>query len=140
MQITITGFDPLIPLTNDFQLSQNRPNPFSSTTFFQALVPGPGNLIIYSVTGTEVARMDLPKAGSFQLEWGGLDKAGNKVPAGICQYSLTCSGKMVSNKIDLLGNEGSPKGLELVSFTKDVNTVKSAENCLTGRLDLIQCC
>jgi hypothetical protein len=39
MQITITGLDPLIPLTNDFQLSQNRPNPFSSTTFFQALVP-----------------------------------------------------------------------------------------------------
>ena len=74
-------------LVSEFQLNQNFPNPFASSTTIVYNLPSPDhvNLNVYDMLGRHVkALVDSQQApGSHQIEWDGYDQQGSALPAGV---------------------------------------------------------
>ena len=77
----------------DFKLNQNYPNPFNPTTTIEYTLPiaSTVTISIYNVMGQEVATIlplqDKP-AGTYRVNWDGLDRSGNQVASGTYFYSM----------------------------------------------------
>jgi hypothetical protein len=77
---------------NGFILEQNQPNPFSSSTWINYLLPETGNvfLAIYNVNGELVRTLQYGQQnpGKYSVMWNGLNDSQNKVSPGIYFYRL----------------------------------------------------
>ena len=77
----------------DFKLNQNYPNPFNPTTTIEYTLPiaSTVTISIYNVMGQEVATIlplqDKP-AGTYRVNWDGLDRSGNQVASGTYFYTM----------------------------------------------------
>lgn len=78
---------------DDFKLNQNYPNPFNPTTTIEFSLPinSTISISVYNVMGQEVANIlplqDKP-AGTYKVNWNGLDKSGNQVASGTYFYTM----------------------------------------------------
>ena len=83
--VTSVNENPLI--VNDFNLEQNFPNPFNSSTQIRFSIPGasPVSVKVYNLLGKEIKLLleeNLP-AGEHTVQWNGKDSKGNNLPGGV---------------------------------------------------------
>jgi hypothetical protein len=90
----------------DYMLSQNFPNPFNPSTLVQFQVPKEGlvNIKVYDMLGQEVATLfsGNATAGTYTLNWNGLDLNGKAVASGNYIYKMTAGDFTQSKKMVLL--------------------------------------
>jgi hypothetical protein len=90
----------------DFKLSQNYPNPFNpSTTISYSLAKhGNVNLSIYNLLGEKIITLvDASQAaGSYQVQWNGLNEYGNQVASGVYLYRLETGNSTSMKKMTLM--------------------------------------
>lgn len=81
------------PIPNAFFVSQNYPNPFSSSTTISYVLPKSSHvtLTIYNVAGQVVKTLvdGILEPGYYTAEWDTRDTYGNQVPSGIYFYRLS---------------------------------------------------
>lgn len=87
-------------------IEQNVPNPFNPATTipFTLAAAAQVGLVVYDVRGARVATLfvgSLPE-GRHEIDWSGLDDAGQPVSSGQYFYALTVGKRMLSNKMVLL--------------------------------------
>jgi hypothetical protein len=85
--------DPLSALVpQQFELNQNYPNPFNPSTTINFELPGAGwvRLVVYDVTGREVATLieDQRLGGKHSMQWFANDRQGNLLGTGIYLYEM----------------------------------------------------
>ena len=87
-------------------LEQNIPNPFNPTTTipFTLAAAAQVGLVVYDVRGARVATLFVGSLaeGRHEIDWSGLDDAGQPVSSGQYFYALTVGKRMLSNKMVLL--------------------------------------
>ena len=90
---TLDVRDVVLITPDDYKLSQNYPNPFNPTTTIEYTLPIASQLSIsiFNVMGQEVATVlplqDKP-AGTYRVNWNGLDRSGNQVASGTYFYTM----------------------------------------------------
>ncbi len=107
--VTVSIEDPASPtvmLTNDFNLSNNYPNPFNPTTVIEYTVPkaGPVNLTIYDMLGNKVRTLvdqDM-SPGTYHAVWDGRDNTGNTVSTGVYFYQLQGENALITKKMTFI--------------------------------------
>ncbi len=103
--IGLVGVDEFVA-PNALSLSQNYPNPFNPTTNISYILPQAGHveLVIYNALGQEVRTLKAgySNAGSYSVNWNGLDHAGNSVASGLYIYTLTTGDQSISKKMLML--------------------------------------
>ncbi|MFQ5906418.1 MAG: S8 family serine peptidase, partial [bacterium] len=91
-----------------FTLYQNSPNPFSTSTRIQFVIPGNGNgsLEIFDTSGRLVTSLETNSApgnpntsSRLSVVWDGTDRHGQSVPSGVYFYKLSWSGRSRSRKL-----------------------------------------
>ncbi|MCF7921227.1 MAG: T9SS type A sorting domain-containing protein, partial [Candidatus Marinimicrobia bacterium] len=91
---------------NVLSLAQNYPNPFNPTTSINYVLPQASDvqLIIYNALGQEVRTLKAghSNAGSYSVNWDGLDHSGNMVSSGLYIYTLTTGDQSISKKMLML--------------------------------------
>jgi len=94
-----------------FDLNQNYPNPFNPTTTISYTIHRAGNapvdkteLKIYNALGQEVKTLvdDYQRPGSYEVQWDGTDRNGDKVSSGIYFYRLIKGDSKETRKMVLL--------------------------------------
>ncbi len=90
--VTSTKEEPIPNLPTEYNLAQNYPNPFNPTTQINYQLPQNAhvNLVIYDQLGQLVRQLvnrEQP-AGSYSIQWDGLNKSGNAVASGIYLYRV----------------------------------------------------
>ena len=79
-------------MTGDYQLGQNRPNPFRSQTRIEGHIPkvGPVEITVCNCAGQVVRNLSygFELSGEFSVLWDGCDNTGKSVSSGIYFYSL----------------------------------------------------
>jgi len=101
-------------VADEYRLGHNWPNPFNPSTKFEVETLSPGTVTIYNILGQEINKVNLPGAGYYTLSWGGLNKVGRGVAAGVYIYALRADGHVKAEKMTLLDGGGS-SGLGIVS-------------------------
>jgi hypothetical protein len=91
----------------NFQLLQNCPNPFNSTTIISFYLPEASSEVVLKVLnlyGQEVRRFNLGQLqkGRHRITWDGKDQDGRLVSSGIYLYSLTSSSSTQVRRMVLL--------------------------------------
>jgi hypothetical protein len=100
------GIEEINPeLITEFKLLQNYPNPFNPSTKISFMVPSYVNnervsLTVYDILGRDVATLVDGKMtpGVHQVEWNGINTAGQKVTSGIYFYKLVADNKVIDTK------------------------------------------
>jgi hypothetical protein len=117
-----------------FELEQNYPNPFSSTTSISYKLAEQSNISvkIYNVLGQIVKeyRVGTQSAGIQRVEWDGRDKFGRKVSPGVYFYQLVTSNKSQAKKM-LFGFGGCNGGQQLFSSINSPAKALSGKSCLS---------
>ena len=89
-----------------FKLSNNYPNPFNPSTTIDYYVPFRSNitLSVYNLLGQKVATLvdGVKGKGHYQVEWMGVNQAGQQVASGIYLYRLETDNYSESKKMLLL--------------------------------------
>jgi len=84
-----------------FELQQNYPNPFNPSTTIEFSVESVGkvNLRVYNILGKEVSTLvdSFLEPGNHKITFDG-----SQLPSGVYYYSLTSSGKVIVNKMQIL--------------------------------------
>ncbi len=87
-------------------LAQNRPNPFNPNTTIHFTLPSQesATLVVYDVSGKRVRGLVQGEMGKgpHDVEWDGLDDAGNPVASGVYFYRLEAGSYASSRKMMLL--------------------------------------
>jgi hypothetical protein len=90
----------------DYSLSQNFPNPFNPNTNVQFSVPVEGfvTIKVYDMLGQAVADLysGNAQAGTYTLNWNGIDNNGNSVSSGSYIYRMTAGDFVQSKKMTFL--------------------------------------
>ena len=106
MQGEWLGVESVVTTPVTFRLEQNYPNPFNPSTTLGFDLPAATNitLIVYDLTGREVARLADRgyQAGYHQVVWDGKNASGRPLPSGIYIARLTTPGYTKSIKMVLL--------------------------------------
>lgn len=93
-----------------FGMANNYPNPFNPTTTIQYSLPETGSvkLIIFDIRGKEVRTLlDTNKlAGIYEVQWNGMDQAGNLVSTGVYFCRLQVVDPSVAQKAVATGGTG----------------------------------
>jgi len=89
-------------IADGFKLSQNYPNPFNPSTTIQFSVPNetPVRLEVFNTLGQRVKTLiadEVVSAGSYTVEWHGVDQYNRTVPSGVYIYRIT-AGDFVESK------------------------------------------
>ncbi|NWF50957.1 MAG: T9SS type A sorting domain-containing protein [Ignavibacteriaceae bacterium] len=91
---------------NDYNLSQNFPNPFNPSTSIQYNVPGSANvqLTIYDINGQKVKELinEFRNSGNYTVTWDAKDNFGNKVSSGTYFYQVQVGNFIQTKKMILL--------------------------------------
>ena len=92
--------------SNSFELKNNYPNPFNPTTTIKYSLKNNMNvkLSIYNVVGQKVKTLvnSTKTPGSHNVQWNGLNEAGQKVSSGIYFYRLKSGSNVKMKKMMLL--------------------------------------
>ncbi len=85
--------DVVLITPDQFKLNQNYPNPFNPTTTIEYTLPIAStiSLTVYNMLGQEVVKLvnnENKPAGSYSVQWNGLDRNGVKVSSGTYFYTL----------------------------------------------------
>ncbi len=95
-----------LALPQSFALAQNFPNPFNSTTVIRFALPQSQEveLSIYNLAGQKVAMVvgGMRQAGSYSINWDGLDDAGHALASGVYFYLLRAGDRQEARKLLLL--------------------------------------
>ncbi len=87
-------------------LSQNYPNPFNPTTSINYVLPEATSveLTVFNALGQEVRTLKAGhyNAGSYSVNWDGLDNTGNMISSGLYIYTLTAGDQSISKKMLML--------------------------------------
>jgi len=90
----------------NFELFQNYPNPFNPTTTIQFQVPKASDvsIVIYDMLGQEVISLfsENVQAGSYSVEWNGINNAGLKMSSGSYIYRMTADEFVKTKEMILL--------------------------------------
>ncbi len=96
-------------LPREFELGQNRPNPFNPSTTIDYRLPAgteamPVRLTVYDLRGREVIRLvEATQAGGFySVQWDGSDREGRRVASGVYFYRLEAGGRSTVRKMVIL--------------------------------------
>lgn len=109
LSFTTLGIDASHQIPGGYSLGQNYPNPFNPATRIRVSVEQAATFTIYNILGQEVASTNIPKAGAYQVNWGGGNNQGLGVAAGIYIYVLRSGGQAKARKMTLLdGGSGGP--------------------------------
>lgn len=105
------SINPSVTSTSYFEsitLSNNYPNPFSTTTTFNFFLKrsSPIEFIIYDLYGKKVKifQRQFMKSGLQQFVWDGTDIQNKKVAPGVYTYQLKSNSKSLSKKLILTSN------------------------------------
>jgi hypothetical protein len=94
------------PVTNSFQLSPARPNPFKQWTTINYQIPALGmvELAVYNIAGQKVRMLvsGMQPAGSHTVRWDGRDRSGKPVTTGVYVYKLISSDASFVRKMLLM--------------------------------------
>jgi hypothetical protein len=89
-----------------FVLDQNFPNPFNSRTIinYKLRMTNKVNLSIYNLLGQQIITLvsEIQNAGSHQVEWNGIDQAGQTVSSGIYLYKLETENDVQMRKMMMI--------------------------------------
>lgn len=98
--------DPYGLSSSGYQLGQNHPNPFSSSTWINYILPEQNlvKLSIYDVNGALVRTLHdgTQPAGTHSIEWNGLNNDGNQASPGIYFYRLQTENYIGTKKMFLM--------------------------------------
>ncbi|NQT63661.1 MAG: T9SS type A sorting domain-containing protein [Candidatus Marinimicrobia bacterium] len=87
-------------------LSAAYPNPFNPTTSIEYQLSNASdvNITVYNMLGQEVANLvaGFQNAGSYTVQWNGLDAVGHSVPSGLYFYTMQTEGFTATQKMMLL--------------------------------------
>ncbi|GAB4168570.1 MAG: hypothetical protein Kow00108_01710 [Calditrichia bacterium] len=93
-------------LTENYELSDNYPNPFNPVTTFSYTLPGSAEVFVgvYNLAGQLVKELDkgFKSQGVYQLQWDGTNQAGQGMASGIYIYQLRAGGMTISKKMVLV--------------------------------------
>ncbi len=96
--------DPALP--GNFELGQNRPNPFNPTTAISFYLPNEAemSITVYNMLGQPVRTLvdESKQAGLYEIIWDGTDDRGESVASGIYYYRLVADNFTDSKKMMLL--------------------------------------
>jgi len=99
----ITSVRSLDNLPNQFELAQNYPNPFSSSTSISYKLNEQSNISvrIYNILGQRVKefKVGIQAAGVRGIVWDGTNEIGRKVPPGVYLYQLMTGNKSEIKKM-----------------------------------------
>ncbi|MBN1406645.1 MAG: T9SS type A sorting domain-containing protein [Calditrichaceae bacterium] len=113
----------------DFQLAQNYPNPFSSSTAIAYTVDEQSEIkvTIYDILGREIRQFSagFQTAGVHQIVWDGRNRLGQKVASGVYFYRLQSDGKSMVRKMIL--NSGLQNSISM-------QQIKIPQMSLTSRV------
>jgi len=105
---TAIGYTKKIP-SADFELAQNYPNPFSSSTTIPYSIKTPSDMsvTIYDILGREVRKysVGMQTAGIHKIYWDGRNSSGQTVANGVYFYRLQAGGRTRVKK--MMFNSGS---------------------------------
>lgn len=94
------------PIAGEFTLHGNYPNPFNPVTSIKFSTEKFSNVkvTVYSLLGEEVAVIQNGKmaSGTYNVNWFGQDKNGNKVPSGVYFYEVQSDNRIAKGKMLLL--------------------------------------
>ncbi len=93
-----------IPL--DFSVEQNFPNPFSTTTQINYVLPDAGNVEIevFNLLGQRNSTLysGAQGAGEYSVVWDGRVDSGSKAPGGVYHYQVIVNDRKISRQMVLL--------------------------------------
>lgn len=93
-------------LPERFRVVQNYPNPFNPSTTIEYTIPSRSRVLIeiFNVLGQKVRTLvnENKSAGSYRVEWGGADDAGNTVASGIYLYRFRAGDNVQVRKMLLV--------------------------------------
>jgi photosystem II stability/assembly factor-like uncharacterized protein len=93
-------------LPEDFELSQNFPNPFNPSTKFRYSLPEGQNVkvVIYDLNGRQVAELvnNYQNAGTYEATWNGNNDLGFQVASGTYVYRIVAGSFIQVKKMVLL--------------------------------------
>jgi len=97
-----TGVQPVAP--SAVFLSQNHPNPFSSSTaiHYDLPVAARATITVYDVKGRHVASIHALSSQQGTVYWNGRDENGRKMPSGLYFYRLEADGLSQTRKMVVL--------------------------------------
>ncbi len=116
LNLTITSVKPSNNLPTTFELEQNYPNPFSSSTAISYQLSKQSNVKveIYDVLGREIRSFNvgLQTAGAYGVVWDGKNALGRMVTPGVYFYRLQAEGKALVKKM-VFGAGGQTNSIAL---------------------------
>ena len=90
----------------EFQLRQNRPNPFNSDTIIDFIlsVSGPVDLAVFNLAGQRLAALvdGHREAGTYEVAWDGRSDRGRPLASGVYIYRLRTEKQLAIRKLLLL--------------------------------------
>jgi glucuronoarabinoxylan endo-1,4-beta-xylanase len=121
----------------DFELAQNYPNPFSSSTAIPYSLQKQSEIevTIYDILGREIKKITVGRkaAGLHRIFWDGRNDFGQRVANGIYLYKLQAGGKFRVNKMILNSGENNLVPLQQIGFSamqkinENVNKISNAD-------------
>jgi photosystem II stability/assembly factor-like uncharacterized protein len=101
---SVAEIDNRIP--DNFEVSQNFPNPFNPVTKFRYALPEGRNvsIIIFDITGRKVTELvnNYQNPGTYEVTWNGKNDFGEQVSSGMYIYSIKAGEHKLSKKMLLL--------------------------------------
>ncbi len=95
-----------VTVPENSSLSAAYPNPFNPTTSieYQLANASDVNITVYNMLGQEVTNLvaGFQTAGSYTVQWNGLDAVGHSVPSGLYFYTMQTEGFTATQKMMLL--------------------------------------
>jgi glucuronoarabinoxylan endo-1,4-beta-xylanase len=124
-------------LPTDFELGQNYPNPFSSSTAisYRLNKQSAAQLTIYDILGREVKTFALgvQVAGTHEVQWDGKNKFGERVARGIYFYRLQAQGEALVKKMVFVTDERNlPVSLSKTNSSQTSEIAKRTNASLQG--------
>jgi len=103
INLNITSVGPVISQPTIFELEQNYPNPFSSSTIIPYEVNKQSDIevTIYDILGRVVRKFNvgLQSVGTYSIQWDGINSFGQRVTTGIYFYQLHAEGQSLVKKM-----------------------------------------
>jgi glucuronoarabinoxylan endo-1,4-beta-xylanase len=112
ISLNITSVNRDIGLPSKFELEQNYPNPFSTSTAIPYDLNKGSDIkvTIYDILGRVVRKFDIGQqsVGTHNITWNGCNEFGQKVASGIYFYRLDVNGESQVKKMVFNQNEKNP--------------------------------
>ena len=128
----------------NFDLEQNYPNPFSSSTALPYGIKQNSNVrvTIYDILGHEVRKFEVGQqhAGNYNLVWNGQNNSGLKVATGVYFYRLEADGQSLVRKMIFNKENNGLTSLPLSfsankTFLKATSATNNQTNNFTARIE-----